>query len=258
MPITVEDYHLGQLFTLAEASRENTNGDTGVEIIANEPYENDTSKGQYTHKIFYMGSKLPRIVAAILPTSATMMVEKAWNAYPHCRTEYSNPFLGERFQIVVESVHLPDNGSSENALGLPKEKLAVREVVRMDISKRSEGVRMEPSAFQSEKTGRGPLDAGWEQTASPVMTCYKVLSIKFQVFGFQTKVEQMIVDNSISEVLKFHKAIFCAIDRWAGLTMEQVRAFEAEIKDELAKKMAVQEGLAAPSTPAESAKSTPF
>lgn len=35
---------------------------------------------------FMFCSKLPRMVAALLPASAKMLVEKAWNAYPHCRT----------------------------------------------------------------------------------------------------------------------------------------------------------------------------
>lgn len=38
-----------------EASRENTDGDSGIEIIANEPYENEYGKGQYTHKVIYLG-----------------------------------------------------------------------------------------------------------------------------------------------------------------------------------------------------------
>lgn len=31
-------------------------------------------------------SKVPSLVAALLPSSSLMMQEKAWNAYPHCRT----------------------------------------------------------------------------------------------------------------------------------------------------------------------------
>lgn len=100
-------YQIGQLYSVIEASRENTNGDTGVEIVANEPFDNERGSGQYTHKIYHMGryalrddptadhllishyqrdSKVPGIVAALLPASSLTLIEKAWNAYPHCRT----------------------------------------------------------------------------------------------------------------------------------------------------------------------------
>lgn len=48
-----------------ETSRENTNGDSGVEIRVNEPYENEYGKGQYTHKIFYLGRLLNHSVPNI-------------------------------------------------------------------------------------------------------------------------------------------------------------------------------------------------
>lgn len=110
---------------MIESSRENTKGDTGVEIVANEPFDNDRGSGQYTHKNYHMGSKVPGIVSAMLPASCLVLVEKAWNAYPHCRTgkspflficvlEFSNPFLKDRLSIVLESRHLPDGGTTEN------------------------------------------------------------------------------------------------------------------------------------------------
>jgi len=50
----------------------------------------------------------------------------------------------------------------------------------------------EPSTFVSEKTGRGKLEAEFWKQAAPVMCCYKLVTIKFQVFGFQTRVEDTI------------------------------------------------------------------
>ena len=87
--MSVAEYQVGQLYAVIEASRENTNGDTGVEIIANEPYTNERESGQFTHKKMYVGSRMPRVVEVLLPNSAKTMIEMAWNAYPNCRTEYS-------------------------------------------------------------------------------------------------------------------------------------------------------------------------
>lgn len=75
---------------------------------------------------------------------------------------------------------------------------------------------------------------------------------------------------------KFHKEIFCAIDRWANLDMADIRRMEVEIKEELDKKIAAGEiamvgkyslwyfgtvfyhSLEPSVTPVESVKSNPF
>ena len=76
------------------------------------------------------------------------------------------------------------------------EELAKREVINVDIStRRANDVKpkYDPSEFLSESTGRGPIKPGWDKTTDPVMCCYKLVTLKFQVFGLQTKVEDLIL-----------------------------------------------------------------
>ena len=47
-------YQVGQLYSVAEASKKETGGGEGVEVLVNEPYEKDGEKGQYTHKIYHL------------------------------------------------------------------------------------------------------------------------------------------------------------------------------------------------------------
>ncbi|KAI4791148.1 hypothetical protein KUCAC02_034177, partial [Chaenocephalus aceratus] len=54
LPVSVEEYQVGQLYAVAEASKNETGGGEGVEVIDNEPYEKDGEKGQYTHKIYHL------------------------------------------------------------------------------------------------------------------------------------------------------------------------------------------------------------
>ena len=62
MPVTVEEYQIGQLYSVAEASKNETGGGEGVEVLRNEPYDNypllngQYTKGQYTHKIYHLAS----------------------------------------------------------------------------------------------------------------------------------------------------------------------------------------------------------
>lgn len=52
-------YQVGQLFSVAEASKNETGGGEGIEVLKNEPYENNGEKGQYTHKIYHLKRCVP-------------------------------------------------------------------------------------------------------------------------------------------------------------------------------------------------------
>lgn len=110
--------------------------------------------------------------------------------------EFANPFLSSRFHIVIESRHGDDAGNSENIFGLSEDELAQRKVIWIDIAgdKISESrPEREPSTFLSAKTGRGNLKGEWWKNHEPIMCCYKLVTIKFQVFGLQTRVEDIIM-----------------------------------------------------------------
>lgn len=79
---------MGHLYTVVHASREESDGSVAVEIIVNEPYEDKVhnTTGQYTHKIYHIGGRCPALIKALAPDSAMILEEKAWNAYPYCKT----------------------------------------------------------------------------------------------------------------------------------------------------------------------------
>lgn len=52
---TYTQYQIGQLWSVAKASENETGGGEGIEIVTNEPFENEEyGKGQYTHKIYHL------------------------------------------------------------------------------------------------------------------------------------------------------------------------------------------------------------
>lgn len=133
---------MGQLYSVAEASKNETGGGDGIQVLTNEPYEKDGEKGQYTHKVYhikryvvvlhnflccneillpdcgsiarvkrlflclnllsvvtsfllariltsflpYSCSKVPAFLRVLAPGNAFIFHEKAWNAYPYCKT----------------------------------------------------------------------------------------------------------------------------------------------------------------------------
>ena len=62
-------YQIAQLYSVAQASKNETGGGEGIEVVKNEPFDSNTNappdvlldaekynKGQYTHKIYHLAS----------------------------------------------------------------------------------------------------------------------------------------------------------------------------------------------------------
>lgn len=139
---------------------------SGVEIKVNEPYEDGPGgKGQYTHKIYHVGSHLPGWFKSLLPKTALQTEEEAWNAYPYTKTRFTSPFV-EKFSIEIETYYFPDNGHQENVFQLSGSDLRNRIVDVIDVVKDKpvggDYVQEEdPMLYVSQRTGRGPLTESW-------------------------------------------------------------------------------------------------
>uniref|UniRef100_A0A8P4K7E7 Phosphatidylinositol transfer protein beta isoform n=1 Tax=Dicentrarchus labrax TaxID=13489 RepID=A0A8P4K7E7_DICLA len=314
LPCSVEEYQVGQLFSVAEASKNETGGGEGIEVLKNEPYEKDGEKGQYTHKIYHLKSKVPGFVKLLAPEGALVFHEKAWNAYPYCRTSESpspylslcfvlkpvslsmvkytgvicimslyflslsicsvylivyvcngvclfffsfpfllmpnlgpvvtNEYMKDNFFINIETWHKPDLGTQENVHKLDNYTWQNVSVVPIDITDRSQVSAADykpdedPAKFKSVKTGRGPLGPSWKRelvskTDCPRMCAYKLVTVKFKWWGLQTKVENFIHEQEKRIFTNFHRQLFCWIDKWVELTMDDIRRMEAETQKEL-------------------------
>lgn len=88
-------YQVAQLFSVAEASKDNTGGGEGIEVLKNEPFTNYNllggkyNAGQYTYKIYHLASKVPAFIRLLAPKGSLEIHEEAWNAYPYCKTVIS-------------------------------------------------------------------------------------------------------------------------------------------------------------------------
>jgi len=237
MPMTCEEYRIGQLYAVAKSSEQETAGDSGVEVLVNEPFEEDGKKGQFTHKIYHLGSKVPGWFAAIAPADALKVDEKAWNAFPSCKTRLTNRWMGERFSYTVDTEHFDnDRGEQENVHNLDKAQLKERTVTHLDIVN-PVPESPDPTQYHSEKTGRGPLEKGWIQKADPIMCAYKLVGVNFKYFGLQNKVESTILSFQDNLFAKFHRQLFCWLDEWHGMTIDDIRAYEAKIQEEMKGKL---------------------
>ncbi|XP_044286532.1 phosphatidylinositol transfer protein alpha isoform isoform X2 [Varanus komodoensis] len=237
-------YQVGQLYSVAEASKNETGGGEGVEVLVNEPYERDGERGQYTHKIYHLQSKVPPFVKMLAPEGALNIHEKAWNAYPFCRTVITNEYMKDDFLIKIETWHKADLGTQENVHKLDPNEWKNVEAIYIDIADRSQVIARDykpeedPAKFKSVKTGRGPLGPNWKkelgkQASCPYMCAYKLVTVKFKWWGLQNKVENFIQKQERRLFTNFHRQLFCWLDKWVDLTMEDIRRMEDETKRQL-------------------------
>jgi len=240
LPMAVEEYQVGQLYSVAKTSSQETSNGEGVEVLKNEPFTDSTGSGQYTEKIYHVGSRLPGWVKAFIPGSALKLEEKAWNAYPYCKTVLKNGWMGDNFTFTIESRHFNDNGQQENVHQLTPEQLKKREVDFIDITekldKKEYKKEEDPLLVASAKTGRGPLTEGWKEK-QPLMCCYKLVTVEFKMWGLQGKVEGFLQNFERNLFLKFHKQVYSWLDEWFGMTMEDVRNYESKTKADLDDKL---------------------
>jgi hypothetical protein len=239
MPLSVEEYQIAQLYVTTEVSKQETDGDSAIQIIRNEPVNDPVlGIGQYTQKIYHLGSKVPKYISKIAPSNALKLVEESWNHYPKCKTVLTSPFLGDKFCLTIESIHLSDSGTTENVHQCTGKILKHREVINIDIAtdhvhEKEYREDLDPGKFSSTKTNRKALEAGWQTNTAPIMCCYKLVTFKFDVFGFQNIVENFFESYQRNLFLMFNRQVFCTIDKWIGLTLEDIRHLEKKTKEEL-------------------------
>ncbi len=127
---------------MSKEATEQSGGTDGVELVETKSYydERTRTEGVYTFRIYYIGGYvsvirdllmrtrwIPGWLKAILPASALRLEERAWNAYPYCKTDITSPFLGGRFQFTIESMHVENDwGKQENIHNLSPDVLKVR------------------------------------------------------------------------------------------------------------------------------------
>uniref|UniRef100_A0AAY5K8Q7 Cytoplasmic phosphatidylinositol transfer protein 1 n=1 Tax=Esox lucius TaxID=8010 RepID=A0AAY5K8Q7_ESOLU len=247
-------YRIGQLYMISKHSHEQSDRGEGVEVVQNEPFEDPThGQGQFTEKRVYLNSKLPSWARAVVP-KIFYVTEKAWNYYPYTITGEPGTdgnrhmhrgcsFL-PKFSIHIETKYEDNKGSNDDIFSDSENKDQEREVCYVDIAydeiperyyKESEDLRY----FKSEKTSRGILQEGWRDTQEPIMCSYKLVTVKFEVWGLQTRVEQFVHKVVRDVLLLGHRQAFAWVDEWIDMTMDEVREYERTIQEATNEKIGI-------------------
>lgn len=212
------------------------------------------NKGQYTEKRIHLSSRLPYWLQAVTPR-VFYVIEKSWNFFPFTITEYQCSFL-PKFRVEIYTKFEDNSGTTENTFNVPEDEYPQITIDHIDIAfdeiqpkhfKEDE----DPKTFKSIKTNRGPLVEGWRITDKPLMCSYKLVHASFEVWGFQTKVEDFIHKCIRDVLLLGHRQAFTWIDQWYEMNLNDVREYEKKLQEETNQKV-----LSEPQEPVEAAAET--
>lgn len=239
MPLTVDEYKIGQLYMVNKHSCEQSEGGEGVEVVKNEPETHPQhGLGQVTEKRIYLSSKLPSWVRAFVPR-IFYVTEKAWNFYPFTITEYSVSLL-PKFSIRIETRFENNNGENNNVFGdnpTPADRVSFLDILSDPIPEKHYKTSEDLSQWTSKKTGRGPLVEGWRQDTHPIMCSYKRVQCSFEVYGFQGRTEDFIHRTIRDILLVGHRQAVAWIDEWHGMSLQEVRNYERQQQEQTNRKL---------------------
>merc|ERR1711868_149541 len=86
-------------------------------------------------KLFHLESRVPSFIKMIAPKGSLTIDEKAWNAYPYCKTVITNPgYMKENFEVQLLTWHKEGAGLIENGHNLDAKAWKQVEVVTIDIA----------------------------------------------------------------------------------------------------------------------------
>ncbi|CAI5501439.1 unnamed protein product [Closterium sp. Naga37s-1] len=208
------------------------------QLLSSTPYYHEQhGEGLFTHSLFRLGNRLPDWVNRLVPPSALVVDEKSWINYPYFRTIITIPFFS-KLRMEIETIHLQDDGSHPNALGLSPAELALRRVDCMDIgsepvARRDYKAELDPLLVHSKLTGRGPLTLGWQKRERPLMCAYKVVRAQAEYWGVQNSAERLLINSLRQIFLLAHKNCFGLLDHWYPLSLKQILAITEKHKPQM-------------------------
>uniref|UniRef100_A0A803L3R8 Phosphatidylinositol transfer protein N-terminal domain-containing protein n=1 Tax=Chenopodium quinoa TaxID=63459 RepID=A0A803L3R8_CHEQI len=274
MPMSLAEYEVAQMYMVLKMQQENTTNTEGVDVLENRPFEDNLiGKGHYTSKVYSFQSKIPSWLTTFAPADSLLLKEEAWNAYPKCKSGYhifrilfsshklviliiytdmnvlsicywtwpGTPVIKcsslSKLLLTIDTIHVADNGKSENVHGLNKDQLALRQVEIIDIASSVRdywsylvgSCNVDLSKFKSTRTNRGPLVEGWRDRCNPVMTAYKLVTVDAPYWGFGKRLEQVLMAGERALFLETHSNIFAWIDEWHGMSIEKLRELEEQL-----------------------------
>lgn len=208
IPIEFSKYQIGHLYSIIEMSKEYTSRNVGVEILENTLCDaprlpnQKKSKGfekiQRTSKRYY----IPDSLVSEIGLSGCILKETEYNGWPNIRTTCTDE-TGTEFVIDTICKEISDLKNSDNIFRLPRYMLDKRKIVEINVDE-----------------------------SEPSMIVYKLLMVNHM----EENISLFIVKTLTNAFTICHKKLIETFNTWNGLTIEDIRKMEIDLKDVLDQK----------------------
>ena len=248
VPTNIEKYAIGNRYMNYLYVIDEKNGNEGIEIVKNEPYEKGDEKGRFTHKIYHIKSKIPGFIRLAIPDKYMHFHDESFNSYPLFLTTYKMPGMGDDFMLSIESQHIKYTTGMEipdNIIGLDENDLKMRKIVYIDL------INGQPAADPPEVDMHGytcpeagitePIDSKEKYDPSRIppwtndykgemIMCIKVVKFNFKWRGLQTSIEKYVGNTAYPGIFaNSHRKLMASCKDWYKLTMDDILRIEEEV-----------------------------
>eukprot|EP00917_Polyrhabdina_sp_WS-2016_P002045 GHVP01004393.1.p1 GENE.GHVP01004393.1~~GHVP01004393.1.p1 ORF type:complete len:1210 (+),score=201.01 GHVP01004393.1:19-3648(+) len=240
IPVTLEAYHRGFLYSIAKKSLQeslDTPGD-GVTVLETESFQHENfGTGIYTNKRISFASKVPSWLQMILSKEVLCFDETAWNSFPFCKTEYiQRSISGFKFQVLTFHIEGKETDVEANLAQLEDQILESRKIITVDLIKdNTEEMRdrLLRQKFNNPHISRIPPN--YADDSEILMTAIKAFVVDIPVPFFSSRIESFVIDLMHNMLIDFHSEMLLNMDNWIGLSLPEVRLYEDKIAAKLAK-----------------------
>jgi len=78
-----------------------------------------------------------------------------------------------------------------------------------------------------------PLTPGWPYKTKPILCAYKLVSVEFNYWGLQQRVELLVQEIIKGVYLRTHRQICCWIDEWIDMSLDDVIQLQKKLAESL-------------------------
>lgn len=241
MPITMKEYEIGYRYTDAKMKLEQTGDNKGcLNIMYNEGIHCEQLGGDSDAitNVLNLSSQIPYYLNNSRYGNTEVFIH-SYRIFPKNYAEYSEPeFMKQHFYIINNGIVLDDNGNSDNALNLTGEKLTNRVIEIIDIRNTAlnyydKDMSEDPATCALASRNSELLPENWMETETNIVTSYQFNDILYLHFSLQGMGEKNI-QTALRRILQvFHRKMYCWMDEWKNMTLNEVKIYEKQVFEKL-------------------------
>ena len=237
LPISLEQFQVGEIYTTVEMTKDMNERGANIEPILTRQVTSDCNEYMTPMDVTNL---LDDSIKILLPLHFDLTVN-TWDLFPKYRSEITNPdYFNDNFYFEMFTECYEDYGEKKNVFNLSDEERKSTQVINIDISKPVSlsskpfsKQDYDPSTFHSTKTGAGPLVGEWvealkQNKSKPHICIYKLIKYRLDIPNNRYLVHQ-IQKYALNLTREFMSRLYCTIDHWNGLTVDEARAMENRV-----------------------------